>query len=286
MAAELLDGRKVAAQIREEIKEEVERIKSALGRSPSLVVLRVGEDPASVSYAGMLERTCKQVGVGFIPRCMAESDEASLLDLVRSLSGDDAVDGIIIQEPLPEGIDRDKVIMSLSPDKDVDGVHPYNAGRLMQGTGDFFAPATPSGGIELLNRYGITVQGKRAVVVGRSNVVGRPLALMLMHRNATITVCHSRTADLAAECRRAEILAAATGRAGLITADMISPGTVVVDFGVNFVDGKMVGDVDFAAVAERASWITPVPGGTGPVTNMMLMQNVIKAARRRSNAVS
>jgi methylenetetrahydrofolate dehydrogenase (NADP+)/methenyltetrahydrofolate cyclohydrolase len=230
----------------------------------------------------MIERSCGQVGIGFTLHHLAAPSEDEIVGLVAQLSDDPNVDGIMVQEPLPAGVSRERVIAALAPDKDVDGVHPLNAGRLMQDAGDYFVPATPAGGIELLERYQVPIRGQRAVVVGRSNVVGRPMALLLLHRHATVTICHSRTADLAEECRRADILVAATGRAGLITADMVREGAVVVDFGVNFVDGKMVGDVDFEAVSEKASLITPVPGGTGPMTNMMLMQNVLKAAQMQS----
>jgi len=279
MAAQLLDGRSTSAQLRDEIKAEVAQIASTRGRAPTLAVVRAGDDAASVSYARMIQKTSEQVGVRFAASFVsADTPEADLELLVRRLSEDEAVDGIMVQEPLPKGVNREALIAALGPSKDVDGVHPYNVGRLMQGAGDYFAPATPSGGIELLDRYGLGVAGKRAVVVGRSNVVGRPMALLLLHRNATVTICHSRTSDLAEECRRADILVAATGKAALIRGDMVAPGAVVVDFGVNFVEGKMVGDVDFAEAAEKAAWITPVPGGTGPMTNVMLMRNVLKAA--------
>jgi len=282
MPAQLLDGKSLAAQMRSEIAADVAAFAGQHGRSPALAVVRAGEDPASVSYARMLARSCDQVGIAFVPHILpAETEQSQLVHLVAQLSADPAVDGVIIQEPLPAAIRAESVIAALAPEKDVDGVHPVNAGRLMQGVGEYFAPATPSGGIELLERHGITFAGKRAGVVGRSNVVGRPMAMLLLHRHATVTICHSRTRELAAECSRAEILVAATGKAGLITGDMIAPGAVVVDFGVNFVDGKMVGDVDFAAAAERAAWITPVPGGTGPMTNMMLMRNVLRAAKLR-----
>ena len=282
MPAQLLDGKSLAAQMRSEIAADVAAFAGQHGRSPALAVVRAGEDPASVSYARMLARSCDQVGITFVPHILpAETEQSQLVHLVAQLSADPAVDGVIIQEPLPAAIRAESVIAALAPEKDVDGVHPVNAGRLMQGVGEYFAPATPSGGIELLERHGITFAGKRAVVVGRSNVVGRPMAMLLLHRHATVTICHSRTRELAAECSRAEILVAATGKAGLITGEMIAPGAVVVDFGVNFVDGKMVGDVDFAAAAERAAWITPVPGGTGPMTNMMLMRNVLRAAKLR-----
>ena len=205
-----------------------------------------------------------------------------MIDRVTSLSESDAIDGIMVQEPLPAPIRRDSVIRVLGPDKDVDGVHPLNAGLLFQDAGSPFVPATPAGGIELLERYGIEIRGKNAVVVGRSNGVGRPMALLLLHRHATVTICHSRTVDLGDYCRRADILVAATGRAGLIRGDMVAEGAASIDFGVNYADGKMVGDVDFSAAAERAAWITPVPGGTGPMTNQMLMRNVLQAVRRRT----
>lgn len=282
MAAQLLDGKEVSARLRGEIREQVAQYTTRSGRTPTLAVVRGGDDPASVSYARMIERSCGQVGIGFTLHHLAAPSEDEIVGLVAQLSDDPNVDGIMVQEPLPAGVSRERVIAALAPDKDVDGVHPLNAGRLMQDAGDYFVPATPAGGIELLERYQVPIRGQRAVVVGRSNVVGRPMALLLLHRHATVTICHSRTADLAKECRRADILVAATGRAGLITADMVREGAVVVDFGVNFVDGKMVGDVDFEAVSEKASLITPVPGGTGPMTNMMLMQNVLKAAQMQS----
>ena len=282
MAAQLLDGKALAGQIRKEIADEVAHFSEQHGRPPALVVVRAGEDPASVSYARMLVRSCEQTGMSFQPHLYpSDAGEERLVHLVRDLSLDPGVDGIIVQEPLPKGVGAEAVVSALDPGKDVDGVHPANAGRLMQAAGSYFAPATPLGGIELLDRYGIAFQGKRAVVVGRSNVVGRPMALLLLHRHATVTICHSRTLGLADECRRAEILVAATGKAGLISGDMVASGAVVVDFGVNFVDGQMVGDVDFAAAKERAAWITPVPGGTGPMTNMMLLRNVLAAGRMR-----
>ena len=282
MRAQLLDGKATAAQMRTETAEQVAALASALGRPPALAVVRVGDDAASVSYARMIERTCGQVGVAFLPHLLATAEEMGVLDLVGSLSASDTIDGIMVQEPLPAGISRDRVIEVLTPAKDVDGVHPLNAGLLLQDAGGPLVPATPAGGVELLERYGIPIRGKHAVVVGRSNVVGRPMALLLLHRHATVTVCHSRTVDLAEHCRRADILVAATGRPGLIRGDMVAEGAAVVDFGVNFVEGKMVGDVDFAGAAERAGWITPVPGGTGPMTNQMLMRNVLQAAQKRA----
>ena len=287
MSAQLLDGRSTANQIRDEIKGEVAQFVQQYGRMPSLAVVRVGDDPASVSYARMIQKTAEQVGIRFAPSFVSsETTQADLAQIVAGLSADGLIDGIIVQEPLPRGINRSGIVAALSPAKDVDGVHPINVGLLVQGAGDYLPPATPSGGIELLERHGIPLSGKRAVVVGRSNVVGRPMAILLLHRHATVTICHSRTADLAQECLRAEILVAAIGKARLVTGEMVAPGAVVVDFGVNFEGGQMVGDVDFAAASERAAWITPVPGGTGPMTNVMLMHNVLKAAKlRREEAV-
>jgi methylenetetrahydrofolate dehydrogenase (NADP+)/methenyltetrahydrofolate cyclohydrolase len=219
----------------------------------------------------------------------ASASQDEIVELVASLNADDSVHGIMVQEPLPKGIDEAAVKDALSPDKDVDGVHPVNAGRLAQAAplgrpamvGPFFVPATPAGGLEILKQYEIELQGKHAVVVGRSNIVGKPMAMLLLRENATVTMCHSRTAELAAVCRSADILCAAVGRARMVQGDWIRPGAIVVDFGVNFVDEQMCGDVDFASATEVAGMITPVPGGTGPMTNVMLQRNVIEAARRR-----
>jgi methylenetetrahydrofolate dehydrogenase (NADP+)/methenyltetrahydrofolate cyclohydrolase len=249
------------------------------------VVVRAGEDPASVSYANAIAKTCEKYGVAFELKALPESaSQAEMVSLVQSLSADASVHGIMVQEPMPKGIDPAAVIAALSPAKDVDGVHPLNAGLLMEGKGDFFAPATPSGGMEILRRYNVPIKGKHAVVVGRSNIVGKPMALLLLHEHATVTICHSRTVDLGAVTRQGDILVAAVGKARLITGDMVKPGAVVIDFGVNFEDGKMVGDVDFESAREVAGMITPVPGGTGPMTNVMLMKNVLTAAKRQVSA--
>jgi methylenetetrahydrofolate dehydrogenase (NADP+)/methenyltetrahydrofolate cyclohydrolase len=204
--------------------------------------------------------------------------------LVRRLSSDPSVHGIMVQEPLPKQVSSEAVLSVLDPGKDVDGVHPINAGRLVQGEGLYFVPATPAGGMEILKRNGVQLKGKRAVVVGRSNIVGKPMAFLLLHQHATVTICHSRTVDLAGVCREADVLCAAVGKAQMIKGDWVKPGAVVIDFGVNFADGKMVGDVDYAAAAEVAGAITPVPGGTGPMTNIMLMLNVLEAAKRVSHS--
>ena len=290
MAATLLSGKELAKSIREEITVEVAEFKARRGFVPAVAILRAGEDPASVSYAKALEKAFSGQGMGFSLHTLPESaTQEEIVALVAKLNADKNVHGIMVQEPLPKGIDEAVVKDALSPDKDVDGVHPVNAGRLTQVApagrppmvGPFFVPATPAGGMEILKRHKVPVQGRHAVVVGRSNIVGKPMAMLLLRENATVTVCHSRTADLAAVCRSGDILCAAVGQARMIKGDWIKPGAVVIDFGVNFVDGQMCGDVDFESAQEVAAMITPVPGGTGPMTNIMLMRNVLEAARRR-----
>ncbi|MCS7285640.1 MAG: bifunctional 5,10-methylenetetrahydrofolate dehydrogenase/5,10-methenyltetrahydrofolate cyclohydrolase [Anaerolineae bacterium] len=290
MPAQILDGRSVAKDIQAEVAAEVASFKEKYGVIPTIAVVRAGEDPASVSYANTIKKTFEGNGLGFRLHVLPETaPQEEMVKLVKELSADPTVHGIIIQEPFPKGWDEALIKESLDPAKDVDGVHPVNAGRLAQvapvgrppGVMDYFVPATPLGGLELLKRYGITISGKRAVVVGRSNIVGKPMALLLLREDATVTICHSRTPDLGAVCREADILCVAVGRAKLITADMVKPGAVVVDFGVNVIDGKIIGDVDFESVKEVAGAITPVPGGTGPMTNAMLLKNVLEAAKRQ-----
>lgn len=291
MTATILNGRQVAKTMRAEIDEAVVAFKDEYNVTPTIAVVRVGEDPASVSYANAIRRTAEKRGMGFSIHVLPETaSQKTVVELVRQLSADTGVHGIMVQEPLPKGIDEAAVKEALDPEKDVDGVHTVNAGRLVQvapvgrppGVLEYFVPATPAGGLEILKRYDIKINGKYAVVVGRSNIVGKPMALLLLRENATVTVAHSRTANLAEVCRSADILCAAVGRAKIITADMVKPGAIVIDFGVNFDDeGNMLGDVDFEAVKEVAGMITPVPGGTGPMTNVMLMLNVLEAARRQ-----
>ncbi len=282
MTATILDGKALAAAMKEEVSKEIAGFSAATGVTPVMVVVRAGEDPASVSYANAIAKTCKNYGVGFqLHTLPATCAQAELVDLVARLSADPSVSGIMIQEPMPKAIDGAAVVAALSPAKDVDGVHPANAGRLLQGEGDYFAPATPSGGMEILSRFGVALKGKHAVVVGRSNIVGKPMALLLLHQHATVTICHSRTANLGEVIKSADIVAAAVGKARMIKADMLKPGAVVIDFGVNFEDGKMVGDVDYEPALAVAGMITPVPGGTGPMTNVMLMKNVLIAAQRQ-----
>jgi len=289
MTATILNGRELAKAMRKEIAAQVAEFNASYGFVPTIAVVRAGEDPASVSYGRAIEKTFSGRGMRFALHSLPETaSQDEIVALVTQLNADKSVHGIIVQEPLLKGIDEAVVKEALSPDKDVDGVHPVNAGRLAQVApvgrppmvGVFFVPATPAGGLEMLKRYKVELQGKHAVVVGRSNIVGKPMALLLLRQNATVTVCHSRTTDLAAVCRSAEILCAAVGRARMIKGDWIKPGAVVIDFGVNFVDGQMCGDVDFETAQEVAGMITPVPGGTGPMTTVMLMRNVIEAARR------
>jgi methylenetetrahydrofolate dehydrogenase (NADP+)/methenyltetrahydrofolate cyclohydrolase len=280
MPAIVLDGRALAATIKEELATEIATFKQTTGVVPAIAVVLAGADPASERYSQQIGRTFESVGMGFRLKKLPETvSQIEMLALVRALNNDTTVHGVIVQMPLPKQVPADLVAAALSPAKDVDGITPENTGRLMAGTGSYFTPATPSGGMEILRRYGIELKGKRAIVVGRSNIVGKPMALLMLHQHATVTLCHSRTVDLASVVREGDIVAAAVGRAGMITSDMIKPGAVVIDFGVNFVDGRMVGDVDYAAAAEVARAITPVPGGTGPMTNMMLVSNTLQSAR-------
>ncbi len=290
MTAMILDGRVLAKTIAEEIANEVAEFKQEHSFAPAIAVLRVGEDPASVSYAKMIRRSFEKAKMEFELHALPETaGEGELLALVTDLNADEDVHGIMIQEPLPQGIRPEVIIEAMSPDKDVDGVHPANAGRLAQvapagrppGVSGYFVPATPAGGMEILRRHAVELKGKRAVVVGRSNIVGKPMALLLLRENATVTICHSRTVNLDAVCREADILCAGAGRAQMIKGDWIKPGAVVIDFGFNRLGDKWVGDVDFEAAKEVAGMITPVPGGTGSMTNVMLMKNVLEAARRQ-----
>lgn len=282
MTAQLLDGRALARTMSREIATEVAAFHAAHDVTPGIAVVQVGADPASSAYVGQIERAFTRTGMACtIARLPADAEAETLAALLQTLHADAQVHGVIVQMPLPAHLPQALVTDLLDPGKDVDGIHPFNAGRLMQQSGDYFAPATPAGGMELLRRYGISLTGKHAVMVGRSNVVGRPMALLMLHEHATVTICHSRTPDLAAVCRQADVLVAAVGRPGMITGGMIRPGAVVVDFGMNVVEGQIIGDVDFAAAQEVAGWITPVPGGTGPLTNIMLLRNTLQAARRQ-----
>lgn len=275
-----LDGRALAAKIKERIRGEV----SALPRRPGLAVVLVGNDPASRVYVTSKRKDCEECGFYSEEYALLEdTTQAELIELVETLNHREDIDGILVQLPLPGHLDENAVIQAIDPSKDVDGFHPMNAGKLLIGQPGFL-PCTPAGVMDLLEEYGIEPAGKRAVVVGRSNIVGKPMALLLLRKNATVTLCHSKTPDLGECCRQADILVAAVGRKGLLTADMVKDGAVVVDVAMNRDEnGKLCGDVDYAAVKEKAAYLTPVPGGVGPMTRAALMENTLLAARRRQN---
>ncbi|MGI6604735.1 MAG: bifunctional methylenetetrahydrofolate dehydrogenase/methenyltetrahydrofolate cyclohydrolase FolD [Firmicutes bacterium] len=278
MAAAILDGKLVAAEVREAVKAGVERLKEK-GVVPGLAVVLVGHDPASQIYVRQKEKACAAVGIAsFSYSLPADVSEEELLTLVRRLNFDPKVHGILVQLPLPEHLDPLRVITAIDPTKDVDGFHPLNIGYLSSGL-EAPEPCTPKGIIHLLDRYGIEIAGKRAVVVGRSGIVGRPVAQLLLARDATVTVCHSKTVDIAAVTRMADILVVAVGRPRFITADMVKPEAVVVDVGINRLPEGLVGDVDYEGVHEVASYLTPVPGGVGPLTIAMLLVNTLELAR-------
>lgn len=276
----LLDGKALAAKIKEQVREEADR----LPRRPGLAVVLVGNDPASRVYVTSKRKDCEECGFYSEEYALLEdTTQTELLELVSALNGREDIDGILVQLPLPRHLNEEAVIEAISPKKDVDGFHPMSAGNLLIGRPGFL-PCTPAGVMELLDEYGVDPAGKHAVVVGRSNIVGKPMALLLLRRNATVTVCHSRTPDLAEKCRQADILVSAVGRTGLITADMVKEGAAVVDVAMNRNEaGKLCGDVDFADVAPKTSFITPVPGGVGPMTRAVLMQNTLLAAKQHQN---
>ena len=280
MAAQILDGKALAADVRSEVAQRVAALK-ARGVQPTLAVILVGDNPASQTYVRHKGSDCESVGMRFIlDRFPADLSEAALLARIAALNADPSVHGMLVQLPLPKHIDTNKVIAAISPAKDADGFHVQSAGALMIGLSGF-KPCTPYGCMRMLQSAGIDPRGKHAVIVGRSNIVGKPMALMLLQANATVTVCHSATPDLGAFTRQADILVAAVGRRNMITADMVKPGAAVIDVGMNQNEaGKLCGDVDFDAVREVAGWITPVPGGVGPMTRAMLLVNTVEAAER------
>lgn len=276
----IIDGVATAAKVRESAAVLVSRIKEETGVTPGLAVVLVGDDPASHAYVRMKEKDCAEVGIAsFDHRRPADLAQEELDEIIAACNADPSVHGILVQFPLPRHLDEERVLELISPDKDADGLHPENLGRLVRGV-DAPRACTPWGVMRLLDEYGIDPRGKRAVVIGRSSIVGKPQALMLLERDATVTVCHSRTVDLPSICREADILVAAVGRAGMVTAEYVKPGAVVIDVGINRTDAGLVGDVDFASVEPVASAITPVPGGVGPMTRAMLVWNTAAAAAR------
>ncbi len=289
MSAELIDGKAIAATIRSEIKAEVDVMRQTHGKVPGLATVLVGSRKDSETYVRMKKRACEEVGIeSFGHDLPGDISQSDLLEVVQELNANPAVNGILVQLPLPDHIDDEEILAAVSLDKDVDGFHPLNIGRLsMKRRDPLYVPCTPKGCIELLDRSGVEISGKRAVVLGRSNIVGLPVAMLLLHRNATVTICHSRTRDLPEVVRGAEILIAAVGRAEMVRGDWIQPGAVVIDVGVNAVDDpddprgyRLVGDVAFDEALERASAVTPVPGGVGPMTIAMLLRNTLDGALR------
>ncbi len=275
-----IDGKEVSASVRNDITEKVKEL-SAKGVTPGLAVIIVGNDPASRVYVNNKKKGCEQTGMNSFEYALPEETTTDeLIALIEKLNGEKDVHGILCQLPVPEHIDEEKVLNAISPDKDVDAFHPVNCGKVM--TGDYtFAPCTPAGMVEMLKYYNIPVAGKHCVIIGRSNIVGKPMAMLMLKENATVTVCHSRTQNLAEITKQADILVAAVGRPKFVTPDMVKDGAVVLDVGINRMeDGKLCGDVDFDAVCEKTSYITPVPGGVGPMTITMLLKNTLAAAEK------
>ncbi len=278
MKAQIIDGKLISTQIKEELRLRTIELKKK-GIVPGLAVILVGDDPASQTYVRNKTKTCELLGYHSVGYTLPEeTTQEELLALLDQLNADDRIHGILVQLPLPRHLDKQVVIDRILPEKDVDAFHPVNVGKIMTGNFDFL-PCTPAGVMELLERSGIDVTGKHCVIIGRSDIVGKPQAMLMLHKNATVTICHSKTTDLSAITREADVLVAAVGRAGFVTADMVRPGAVVIDVGINRdADGKLCGDVCFDKVAEKASFITPVPGGVGPMTIAMLMKNTMTAA--------
>lgn len=276
MSANIIDGKAISAAVKEQVRDEIARDKLTVG----LAVVIVGDDPASRVYVNNKKKACEFCGIKSYEYALpAETAQGELLELVDTLNADKNVNGILVQLPLPKHLDEKAVIERISPNKDVDAFHESNVGRIMIGNYSFL-PCTPAGCMELIHSTGVEVAGKECVVIGRSNIVGKPMAMLLLHENGTVTVCHSKTHNLAEVCRRADILIAAVGRPNFVTAEMVKPGAVVIDVGINRLDnGKLCGDVKFDEVSEIAGWITPVPGGVGPMTIAMLMRNTVTAAR-------
>lgn len=270
----LIDGKALALQIKKNIATAVATMKT----KPGLAVILVGDDPASHTYVSSKEKACQEIGFhSEVHRLPAETTEAQLLALIQKLNADSHIHGILVQVPLPCQINEEKVTLAIDPKKDVDCFHPYNTGRILNGDFSGVLPCTPAGCVELIKTTGISLSGKKVVVIGRSNIVGKPAAILMLNENCTVTVCHSRTKDLAAEVKQADIIIAAVGRAKMVTKEMVKPGAIVIDVGTNRLDGKLTGDVDFEAVKDIAGYITPVPGGVGPMTIAILMKNTLTA---------
>jgi len=279
--AQLIDGKALAQDIRQGIAQDIEVLVAQTGVRPGLAVVLVGDDPASAVYVRNKKKACDTAGLYVDDHTLpATTTQEDLLKLINQLNANPKIHGILVQLPLPSQIGSQTVLNAVLPEKDADGFHPYNIGRLVAGD-PLFVPCTPKGVIRMIESTGQAIEGKRAVVVGRSNIVGKPVAILLMHRHATVTICHSRTQDLPGICREADILVAAIGKAQFVKADMVKPGAVVIDVGINRLgDGRLVGDVDFEPVKERAGWLSPVPGGVGPMTIAMLLANTLEAAKR------
>ena len=287
MSAQIIDGKALALKLREGIAQEVAALEADKGIKPGLAAVLVGDDPASAVYVRNKKIACEKAGIypqeHLLP---ASTTQEALLSLIHQLNADPKIHGILVQLPLPSHIDSQVVLQAVSPEKDADGFHPVNVGRLVGGD-PVFVPCTPKGVIHMIDSTGIDITGKRAVVIGRSNIVGKPIAMLLLHRHATVTICHSRTRDLPSVVHEADIVIAAIGKPAFVTPDMVKEGAVVIDVGINrLANGKLVGDVDFDRVKERASWITPVPGGVGPMTIAMLLQNTLESAKRFSRAIA
>ena len=280
MSAKILDGKAMSAALRKEIAVRVEKLKEK-GITPGLAVILVGNDPASEIYVRNKGKGCEEVGIySKTIRLPENTSQETLEEEIEKLNADDAIHGILVQLPLPKHLDSNAALAKILPQKDVDGFHLLNAGRLMAGT-EGVIPCTPRGAMYMIKSTGVDLNGKEAVVIGRSNIVGKPMAMLLMHENCTVTICHSRTKNLAEHTRRADILVAAVGKAGFtVTEDMVKPGAIVIDVAINREDGRIWGDVDFDRVKEKASWITPVPGGVGRMTITMLLDNTVDAAER------
>jgi len=281
VTARLIDGKALALQVRERLATESAAVFVKTGVKPGLATILVGDDPASHLYVKSKQKACDAAGIYIDDHKLpAITTQAELLALIEKENADPKIHGILVQLPLPKHIDSKVVLEAVSPDKDADGFHPYNFGRLVEGH-PVFEACTPKGVIKMIESTGVSIEGKRAVVLGRSNIVGKPLALMLLQRNATVTICHSKTKDLPSVCREAELLLVAIGKAKFVTSDMVREGAVVIDVGTNRLpDGKVVGDVDFEPVSQKAGWISPVPGGVGPMTIAMLLDNTVESAKR------